>query len=388
MQSRFRYCAPGIALLLIATTLWGLSETRRVAAVQTAMRAVDTSRLQELSDEELLYAVEDGMERLATALVQRPDDAEGQLRMAELAILKYRLEMLDEFTEAQRLERLADPMLPRLGREQLWELTAPTSFHEMAAADINLGELRSRPLPAKHLFGVLKLAIRARRDCPLLPNSHLILAQLCGMLTDPGEDQLHIRRALRIAPANPDLLYLCGQLDLHAGRFDLMCERWRGSLALSDRYLNDILRVTEEALAEPGMIEELLPESPAMLVRLARERYATEEWLTVRGLLVDRAALLLEKLDLPKAERCYLRGSVLAMQGSYSEAIESFDRAVTLRPNEADWRYDYAVLLMQQGRLFEAKRQARHGARLAPRSAKHRRILERIIEAGLGQGND
>jgi len=387
-HGRFRCLPPGIALLLTATTLWGLSETRRAAAVQEAMRAVDISRLEELPDEELLHTVEDGMERLATALVQRPDDAEGQLRMAELAILKYRLEMLDEFIETQRLERLADPRMPQFGRDQLWELTSPMSFHEMAAADIDLRELRSRPLPAKHLPGVLKLAVRARRDCPLLPNSHLILAQLCGMLTDPGEDQLHIQRTLRVAPASPDLLYLCGQLDLHAGRFDLMCERWRSSLALSDRYLNDILQVAEEALAEPGMIERLLPESPAMLVRLARDRYATEEWLTVRGLLVDRAALLLEELDLPEAEWCYLRGSVLSMQGFCSEATESLGRAVALRPNEADWRYDYAVLLMQQGRLAEAKRQARHGARLAPRSRKHRQILERIIEAGLGQENN
>jgi len=384
-RGRFRYVLPGIVVLLTATTLWGLTEMRRVAAVQTAMRAVEIGRLKELPAEELPQAVEDGMQRLQTALAQRPDDAEGHLRMAELAILRYRLETLDEFTEVHRLELLADPTMPQLSREQLWELTSPTSIHEMAMADIDLGELRNRPLPAKHLPGVLELAVRARRHCPLLPNSHLILAQLCGMATDPGEDQLHIRRTLHIAPASPDLLYLCGQLDLHAGRFDLMCERWRGSLALSDRYLNDILQVTEAALAEPGMIEELLPESPAMLVRLARERYAAEEWSTVRGLLVDRAALLLEELDLPKGEQCYLRGSVLALQKSYSEAIESFDRAVTLCPNEADWRYDYAVLLLRQGQLGKAREQAKWGARLAPRSGKHKQLLEQIIQAGLSQ---
>jgi len=136
------------------------------------------------------------------------------------------------------------------------------------------------------------------------------------------------------------------------------------------------------------MIEKLLPEKPDMLTQLARKQYAGEEWSALRGLLVDRAARLLEELELPEDEQCYLRGSVLELKGAYPGAIENYDRAVTLRPNEAAWRYDYAVLLMQQGRLDEAKQQARRGARLLPRSRKHKQLLEQIIEAGLSQGRN
>ncbi len=64
------------------------------------------------------------------------------------------------------------------------------------------------------------------------------------------------------------------------------------------------------------------------------------------------------------------------------------DAALRQRPDNAVWRYEFALLLEQQGRLDEAKEQARRSARLAPRSPKYKRLLEQIIQTGLSQGRN
>ena len=210
-----------------------------------------------------------------------------------------------------------------------------------------------------------------------------MMAQLCGLVADPAQDRIHIERARRLAPGDPDLLFVCGLLDLQAGRLDAAWESWQRSLTLSPRYLDDVLRIAGWRLETPGMIEQLLPNSPKLLVELTQQQYQGERHAKVRGRLLDRAEELIPQTDLPEDERYRLRGSVCALKEDYPEAIENYARAVELRSHEVAWRYEFAILLQRQGLLDQAHQQAKWCARLAPRDDKYRRLLQELHETKL-----
>ncbi len=118
-------------------------------------------------------------------------------------------------------------------------------------------------------------------------------------------------------------------------------------------------------------------------MQLAQHRYSAEGDARVRRLLLKRAEELVREIDMPEAERHYLRGSIRSLKEMYSEAIEDYSRAVTLQPDEVGWRYEFAMLLRRQGCLEEARTQAKWCARLAPRQEKYRKLLQEINQAQL-----
>ena len=71
------------------------------------------------------------------------------------------------------------------------------------------------------------------------------------------------------------------------------------------------------------------------------------------------------------------------MQEDYQEAIKNYARAIELCSENVAWRYEFAIVLQQQGLLDEAHRQAKWCARLAPRDAKYRQLLQQLHETRL-----
>lgn len=381
---RARVVPLSAATLLLLASIWGWAETERVAAMETALRE---TRFEDAptgtSPEALLH----GVEQLASVMEYQADDAEGHLRMAELLIHLYRVRALEQLC-SETGDSADDP--------NLWQATSPTVVHarahEFAEENLvaDLERLRSEPVIKDHLVGALRHLVLARRCCALLPEVHLTMAQLSSLVEDPNNDRIHIERAQRLAPVNPHLLFRCGVLDFNAGRCNSAYDSWQRSLALSPEYIDDVLHIVVDELKSPEVISKLLPDSPELLVQLARKQYGAEEQADIRGLLLQRAEGLLERADLPEDERQYLLGSIFALEDACPEAIQSYSRAVELRPHELVWRYELALLLQREGLLDEALKHARLCARGAPRSKKYRALLERIYEetevhASLGQ---
>jgi tetratricopeptide (TPR) repeat protein len=217
----------------------------------------------------------------------------------------------------------------------------------------------------------------------LFPEVHAAIGELCFLVTSPEDDQVHIERAQRLSPSDPELLFRCGLLGLQAGRRESASEGWKRCLALDSRYLSEILDLSGQYLGVPRMIESALPDSPQLLLELAKERYQAEEHGEVRRLLSERAEALIDRADLAPDERAYLRGAAHASRQEYTEAISEYARAVELRPQAAGWRYELARLLERQGRIGEAHEQAKLCARLDPQNGQYRRLLQEINRARL-----
>jgi len=272
----------------------------------------------------------------------------------------------------------------------LWERTLPEEIHYWAhqcVRDDNpdeLQRLRSEPIVEDYLRPALRHLILARRACPLLPEVHLRLAELCGIAADPSSDRSHLQRVRRLAPAKPELLYQSGLLELQAGRPDSACESWQRCLAATaDRpedaqYQEQILQIAGMELERPEMVEKLLPASPEKLIRWAREEFPAEENDTVHRLLVQRAEELMEQVDLPQDERYYLWGAIYELKGLYPQAIENYSRAVELRRQAIGWRYQLAQLLRHEGMIHQAHREAVRCAQANPHKREYRILLEEI----------
>jgi len=394
------------ATVLLASGVWGCLEIRSLGAVEVAMRHAkrvqvasrpldhtrsslsEKNHAPSQSDKKRTNSIasriesdlSDAVDELGAAIENRPDDAEAHLEMAKLWVNLYRV---------RAVEQLHDETGRSAGDPDLWRATSPMVLHARAhqfASDGHAGDLdrlRREPVVHDNLDEALKHLALARRCCPLLPEVHLIMAQLCVLAVDPADDQIHIQRAQRTAPVSPDLFYRCGLLHLNAGRRDRAYQDWRRSLTLDPVYLSDILQVVGQELDSPGMVQKLLPDSPEVLVRLAQQQYAADEYATTRRLLIERARKLLGQVDLPADERHHLQAAVLALEGMNSEAIRNYRLAVQLRPNEAAWRYELALLLTKEGLLDDAHSEAKRCARMDPRNTGYRELLKQIHEARL-----
>jgi len=376
-----RLVAVGAVAVLVGANVWAIPELCRAAAVDTALRA---SRFQQAGPDLPEAEVSAAIERLSAAVEGREDDAEGHQRLARLWIHTYRTRVFPEVTRLYASG--GDP-------KRIWALTLPVVFQgqvhrlaELAAPDA-VERLRDEPAVSQCLLPAMRHLVLARRDCPLLPYTHLGIAELSGLFSVPDEDRISLERARRLAPADPRLLYEAGLADLNAGRREAACESFRRSLALGTPYLPEILEVAEERLSLLEVVERVLPDSPPLLLDLARQKkYQAEHYTAIRHRLGERALDALGQSDLSEDEKCYLRASALAIRGRYGEAIAEGERAVRMRPRQLPWRYELALLLRTQGSLEAAHEHARVCAMLNPANRDYRQLLQEIDFARVTAG--
>jgi len=369
---RGRVLSPLVTASILGATVWGSLETRCVAAVETTLKNV---RLTQPPNEVSPGALAAAIREVEAALERREDDAEAQHRMATLWLHLYR---------ASAYRQLREEMASGSDDPRLWQATSQIVLHGRAQYFVRnkllseLEKLRGEPVVKENLTPALKHLVLARRACPLLAEVHVTLGELCVLAADPAGDRVHIERARRLAPSDADLLFRCGLLDLQAGRIESASASWQQSLALSRRYLDDVLLLAGQELSPSQMVERVLPDSPELLIELAQGRYRGKEHAAIRRMLADRAERLIGRVELPEEEQYYLRASARALKELYPEAIADYVRAVELRPQKVGWRYQLALLLEREGRISEAHEQAKLCARMDPHNGKYRSLLREL----------
>jgi tetratricopeptide (TPR) repeat protein len=369
---RVRGLAASVAVALLVGSFFGCLEIWRVAPVEAALKGINfTQSHTEYSPRTVVSKIE----QLSVATERREDDAEAHYYLARLWIFLYRL---------RAFEQLCAEAPPGADRSSLWEMTSPMLIQRQLHQFVqngrlaDLDSLRSYPVVRDHLRPALRHLILARRACPLLPDVHLLIAELCGLVAEPASDQVPLETARRLAPSDPELLFQVGLLAFQAGRTDQAYDAWRASLVLSPARLQAILTVVDKQMQTPGVIEKLLPPSPRLLIQLAQGTYHAQGQAGVRRLLTGRAEALIEQVDLPEAEEHALRGAAFAIRERYPEAIANYKLALGLRPTEIGWRYELARVLQQAGRIEEAFLEARWCVLADPRKGEYRDLLEEI----------
>jgi tetratricopeptide (TPR) repeat protein len=305
----------------------------------------------------------------------RPDDARAQCRAGRIRTLWFR----EAF-----FRRLRNDIGVPIDQTRLWKATSPAILYADAQAHLRAAgpgrryPMRDDPLVRRHLQPALQHYRLARRACPLMARVHLRLAELAFLSDDPARDAACRQRARELAPSDPDLLYQCGLLELHAGRHGMAFADWRRSLSLTPRHLGEMVHWTGDRLSTQEFIDTIVPPLPAVLVKLAEEHYASEEFATQQLVIVRRAETLLDECPIDQPERFRLRGKIHALQSQGRAAIDDYQQALLLQSDNIELRYDLARLLAAEGDYSQARHHAAICAYLSPRNQRYRTLLESL----------
>ena len=368
----------GAALLLaiVGVAAWGWWEIRRAAAVDDARHA---TRKETDASQPQVEPTRRALARMTAATALRPDDADGQFQTAVLWVQAYRAEALAQLRKEY----------PHADPKRLDELTSLINLFRRAEEfrragnHADLQRLRREPLIVTHLARAEQHAELARNACPNMPEPHLLLAQL-SVLRGDGDPQPHLRRVEAAAPSYGPMLHRCATLELLAGRVDEALRVWRLAIASDEDYLApQAAAACDGAIPPEQIVDRLLPDSPGLLVRLARDYARDARHARLRQLLMDKAVRLLPHAALARGERERLEAVVASLEKRNARAIELYQAAVRLRPTEAAWRYELAQLLFQEGRWDAAIDEARMCAITDPRNPRYRILLEQIHETRL-----
>ena len=150
------------------------------------------------------------------------------------------------------------------------------------------------PVVCADLVPAEQHALLARQACPLVPKVHLLLAELSVIHAD-GNGSLDLQRVEQLVPSNTDLLNKCATLELWAGHTDQACRVWKRALAIEDYFVSAALFVCQRVLTPRQIVEDVLPDSPLLLVKLAQQCCRDEKQAVFCDLLVKRAAQLLDR---------------------------------------------------------------------------------------------
>jgi O-antigen ligase len=344
---RYWVALPGAALLapavmagLLVAGVFGWQQTSRAAVVENALAA---ARWDDADRRIPLPKVEQAVDRLSAAVRNRWGDADAHLRLAQLWIQLYRLHALAELRRES----------PSADETSLWNLTDLAQLHGRAAElasvknTVQLGRLRQQPAIADYLPQAWKHLLWARQACPWLAQPHLELAAICFLAGDPLADQTHLDRVRLLADYDPHDLFAMALFDLNDDRTAQAYREFKQSWSEELYYHYSILAIMSRRLTTQQMLDQVVPASPEVLIKMARESYQGPEKARDRKLIMDRAEQLLATLPMDPADRYHIRAGLALLRNQLPEAIADLREATQLRPANGNWRSELATLLQK-----------------------------------------
>ena len=243
--------------------------------------------------------------------------------------------------------------------EALVALRRATSLDpESAQAWNNLGILR---YDRREFDEAVKCYTRAISLNDSYPEAHNNLANALRALGKNDEAVEHYQRALLIRENYPEAYNNMAAI-LRARDEVVEAEHaYRRAISLKPHYIEAYGNLAsllaqcnrdDEALRVLGQAIEINPKHVPTLLQIARHQLKSANYTQA-----EQACRLALQEDLNSANAHALLGEVLHETDRFAEALESFETAVTLRPDYIEAHNHYGVCLKSVGRLEEARDQ-------------------------------
>ena len=163
-------------------------------------------------------------------------------------------------------------------------LAAAPSWVAAGAAQDLAARAEAERYVRRYLTLGLRHYVRARDLCPVRGDCHLALAAYAERLGGPDDTAVYLRRAEVAEPANPDVWYWAGQVQLWHDQPARAWESWHRCLDLSDHYLTAILDAAARRLSREDMARTLFSSRPDLLPAAAYHLYPSSQAAAERGL--------------------------------------------------------------------------------------------------------
>ncbi len=369
----------GFAVTLLAACYYGYFFKMEASGAELAIRKASLSKPQYDHSPDEWAEVISGLKK---AVEINPESAELHQSLGYAYINKYRSEAYQVLiSQVSKEKELTDAI-----KAVVWKNSSATVLHarlyqlKNAGKAEELEQLKKDKIVVQNLYPAIESFQDAIGKCPLLGSSHLYLAKLSPL--QPGK--LNESRQLEIAelcsPSDPDTYFQLGLMHYAAGRNSLAMEKWQKSLSLTGRHLKSIRKMSDRRFSKVDFVEKILPSTADMIVKLVMTEFNEPEEIGTRFLLIDKVNKILKANEYPESERCYYQAVILGIQGEYDDAEENYSRAVKLRPEKVQWRYEFALLLKDVGKLSEAFDHARRCVWLKSNDKKYKNLLEEITQ--------
>ncbi len=165
----------------------------------------------------------------------------------------------------------------------------------------------------------------------------------------------YIDRARRLLASDPEVHYLAGCLELADGERQRAEESWRCSLELADTFQSAIIERGRGTLSDEDLLERILPDRPEQIVAAAAQ-LDPDPGAPRRRPFHEKALRLLSAPGIVRsASDLHLKAVLHESLGEAEQASRAYRAALDQAPQETEWRYEYARLLLRQGQLTEAR---------------------------------
>jgi tetratricopeptide (TPR) repeat protein len=231
--------------------------------------------------------------------------------------------------------------LPELAREVVKQKPREAQFY------IVLGDAWQSTGHAREAITAYEQALRLR---PGALNGLRALATALQQIGESSRAEETLKRAIQLAPSDPETWYCYGRLDFSRGRAAGAIEKVRKAIAL-DPSLPEKSRRLAEMFAEAGDLERA---QSALADALRVDPYDEDAW--------------------------DLAGRLLSQKGAFPEAAYYFERAIKLQPGSASHLFDYGLALARAGQFDKAEDRAQAALRLDPNLADAHELLGGLFE--------
>jgi tetratricopeptide (TPR) repeat protein len=216
--------------------------------------------------------------------------------------------------------------------------------------------VRDAELEKTYLPLALRSFIIARDLCPLLGKPHARLAAHRDLLAKGDRSEAYMERVRYLRQYDPEVWYISGILELAALHQEEAWENWKRSLQLSDAFLMEIVHRSLTFLSVPDLLDKVLPDNPAEVLRAGTELYPMASAKVEREPFIARTLELLDKPGhLLTASERHVKAKALYLAGRPTDALAAYRVAIQYNPTSIDLRLEYANLLHELGFIREAR---------------------------------
>jgi len=317
---------------------------------------------------------------LEAALLVQPDWAEGHLRLGQTYLGLY-----EAMTKELISPTLNDPKRTAVMADPLWLLSQLTSKRGGQPA-VPIQELLEQEPIRRCLVPAARCFLQARRCRVVSPHAQVGLASLNYLLEHGDSSAEYLKRSIRLAGADSELLNYAALVAVQVDEFELAARFWRRSLEVKEENWAEVADLSSSVLPPERIRAEVVPSGRSAL-RFAERLYSAPADHATRDSFLQAAVdHLPQDRGLSEAERLSLEARSYALLNNRDQACERMRAALVLEPVRVEWRNLLIDWLLAWGRSKEAHDDALVGVYYRPNDPAAQQALERTDEA-LARGN-
>ena len=312
---------------------------------------------------------------LEAALLIQPDWAEGHLRLAQTYLGLY------QATTAELISpQLSDPKRTAIMANPLWLLSHLKS-EKRGQPTVSTKELLEQEPIRLYLVPAARCFLQARRCRLVSAHAQVGLASLDYLLEHGDCSAAYLKRSLRLAGADSELLNFAALVAAQVNEFELAARFWRRSLEVRDENWAEVADLCSSVLTPQQILAEVIPSGRSAFQFAERLYSAPADHATRDSFLLAALDHLPEDRGLSEADRLSLEAQADAKLNNRDQARERMQAALDLEPSRVEWRNLLIDWLLTWGRSEEAHDVAMVGVYYRPSDPTAQRALERTEEA-------